>query len=692
MILKRIRVKSFKAIKEKNIEFSPGLNIIKGSDNEAGKSSLRQAILKALYQDPTTKKEEVTGLTSWGTDEPWEVELEFQDDSKSYQVIKSLKDGLCKLIDLGTSEIITSKNAITERVAKLTGCPSEVFFESTACIGQDELIRITPPSATEGEKQKAMGVITKRLQRTLTGAEGVDVPAIVSKLYKKTHHQTARGPCHKLQEINDHMKSLEQDRSSSEEKVRIVMENRRELNRIKDELQKINDNLPQMNELLEKNKKISALEKEIERDKSQYKNFTRAKQLKSDLDKQNGEIKKLECFKGAEDKIQRLKTAKSNIQGLEKQRIDLQNNMKTSQAQRPALWMLILGLILMLVGSVAGLIITGYLWVVAVGGLLLSVYWLTVSKAQIDTIKKIAGDIEKLDKSIQVNEFEMRNTLNELGFENYDVCLRSFEEYTNKLSDIEQTENMLKGIVGDKTWVEFDEENSVLDIQVSAAQKELNNYLRFKIEDPLELQNLENKVNKLQSKKEDLEKKKGGLEEFFKLTDADTDQLATVTEEIKWLEEERKFYERKRKIYDITREVLDEAHKQTLSKATDILEQELGSYISIITGERYNKVKVSETDLSIWTVSPEKKDEVEVSELSRATQDQFYICARFALVKLITEGKKPPILLDDPFVNFHPKRLGKMISLIQELAKENQILLFTCADGYDDYGNIISVD
>ncbi|MCK4384836.1 MAG: AAA family ATPase, partial [candidate division Zixibacteria bacterium] len=48
MILKRIRVKSFKAIKEKNIEFSPGLNIIKGSDNEAGKSSLRQAILKAL--------------------------------------------------------------------------------------------------------------------------------------------------------------------------------------------------------------------------------------------------------------------------------------------------------------------------------------------------------------------------------------------------------------------------------------------------------------------------------------------------------------------------------------------------------------------------------------------------------------------------------------------------------------------
>lgn len=77
--------------------------------------------------------------------------------------------------------------------------------------------------------------------------------------------------------------------------------------------------------------------------------------------------------------------------------------------------------------------------------------------------------------------------------------------------------------------------------------------------------------------------------------------------------------------------------------------------------------------------------------MSRATQDQFYISARLALVKMITEEKKPPLLLDDPFVNFHPKRLEKIISLIQELSKENQILLFTCSDAYDNYGNIISL-
>lgn len=692
MILKRITIKRFKAIIEKTIQFSPGLNIIKGSDNEAGKSSLRQAIVKVLYQDPTTKKKEVAGLTSWGMQEPWEVELEFQAHSKSYRITKSVKQESCELIDLDTSEVITGKNAMAQKVAELTGCPSDVFFESTACIGQDELIRITPESATPREKQMAKGVITKRLQGTLTGAEGVDVPAIVARLYKKTHHQAARGPYNSLQEISAQIRALELDKASSEEKVRRLMEHRRELNRVKDELQQIDESLPPKSDLLEKNRKIMDLRKEIERNKNQYRNFTRAGQLKSDLDRQHEEIEVLQCFKGTEQEIEQLKTAKGNIENLERQRTELQQRMKKSQTERPALWMLISGLIFMLIGGGAGLVVTPYLWIVAIGGLLLLVYWLVAQKTQKSKIQTIAIDIEKLDESIEGSKAKIRSILEALGFENYDVCLRSFGEYTKKLRGQKDTENMLKGLLGDKTWAEFEKENSDLDIQVRAAQKELQKYLQFEITEPLDLQNLADEVKRLQSRREELERKKSGLEEFFKLTDADTDQLATIREELKWRQEEREFYERRMKVYEITREAINEAHRLTLSKATDTLEKEVGSYVCTITGGRYDKVKVNESDLSMWTVSPEKKDEVEVDELSRATQDQFYISARFALVKLITDGKKPPLLLDDPFVNFHPKRLGKMISFIQDLAKENQILLFTCSDAYDHYGNTILID
>ena len=87
MIIKRVTVKRLQAIKqEKTIDFFPGLNIIKGSDNEVGKSSLRIAITKALFQDPTTSREDIHALTSWGTDEPWEVTLEFDTDVGSYRI------------------------------------------------------------------------------------------------------------------------------------------------------------------------------------------------------------------------------------------------------------------------------------------------------------------------------------------------------------------------------------------------------------------------------------------------------------------------------------------------------------------------------------------------------------------------------------------------------------------------------
>ena len=94
VILNSITVKRLRAIRQdKTINFSPGLNIIKGSDNEAGKTSLRVAITKALFQDPTTSQKEIHALTSWGTDEPWEVALEFDSDLKSYHISKSLKNG-----------------------------------------------------------------------------------------------------------------------------------------------------------------------------------------------------------------------------------------------------------------------------------------------------------------------------------------------------------------------------------------------------------------------------------------------------------------------------------------------------------------------------------------------------------------------------------------------------------------------
>lgn len=480
MILKKIAVKRFKAIKDKSIDFSSGLNIIKGGDNEAGKSSLRMAIVQALYQDPATARADILGLTSWGTDELWEVELELQTDFESYKLTKSLKDGSCQLVELGSSRVITSKNAIADEVARITGCPSEVFFESTACIGQEELIGIIPRMATGGEKQKAMGAITKRLQGTLTGTEGVDVATLLSKLYAKTHRKDARGPYYELQKIAGQVDNLEAEKPSLKEKVNKVMESRRELNRVKEELQQINKDLPPKKELLEKNQRILDKEKEIERDKNQFSNFNRAKGFKSKLDEQDKELTEFACFVGREGDVEQLKSTKEKVENLGREKTNLEGEKKAIQEQKRAQqWVFIAGLVAT-IGGLLGLLVTKYAGIAAIVGLLMLVYWLMKQRDFKGQIKTKSSKIGGLEAQIRSNQDEVRNILDSFGFGNYAECMTKFQEYTQNVTARKTTADMLRGIVGEKDWGTFERENEDLDIRISAARKEVDSLLLLK--------------------------------------------------------------------------------------------------------------------------------------------------------------------------------------------------------------------
>jgi len=691
VILKRITVKRLKAIRQdKTIDFSPELNIIKGSDNEAGKSSLRVAITKALFQDPTTSQKEVLGLTSWGTDEPWEVALEFDSGSESYRISKSLKDGSCELTRSGSGErSVTNKKAIAASIARITGCPTETFFESTACIGQDELIRLIPPGTTKSEEKKVFGTITQRLQATISGSEETDVKAIIDRLYDKTHRKNANGPYARIQQIADKIAGLQRGKPEQEEKIDRVMENRRELDRVKKELAKISGELPVKQQLAEKNVKILGLQEDIKRDKTQYGNFKRAKELKAKLDDMEGEIREISCFAGAEERMGQLADAEMEREDLRKQKAGLQDELRALAKRKPPFWILISGGAL-LAGGLAGAFANKHLGIVAEAGGLLLALWLILQMVWRRQDKLIRERTTQIEEADQEKGKTIKELLESFGFSDYVEYHRRLKEYVEGKEKARELRNKLSGILGDKEWREFEEENEDLDMRATANGKELQQLLPFKKE-PHELQKLQNEVSTLQGNKESLKREESAIERFFEFTDVDTDQLASIEEQLEWLEKERAFWERKQRVFDITREALEEARKQTLSKAALAMESGLGGYISAITNGKYSRVKISDVDLSIETSPPEKEGWVNVLELSKATQDQFYICARFALVKLVTEGKAPPLLLDDPFVNFHPKRLARMISLLQELAKENQILLFTASDAYDGCGNIISI-
>ena len=57
-----------------------------------------------------------------------------------------------------------------------------------------------------------------------------------------------------------------------------------------------------------------------------------------------------------------------------------------------------------------------------------------------------------------------------------------------------------------------------------------------------------------------------------------------------------------------------------------------------------------------------------VTELSQGTLDVVYLAARLGLVRLVTGDRRPPLVLDDPFVTLDDARAARALELLREVA------------------------
>ena len=101
-----------------------------------------------------------------------------------------------------------------------------------------------------------------------------------------------------------------------------------------------------------------------------------------------------------------------------------------------------------------------------------------------------------------------------------------------------------------------------------------------------------------------------------------------------------------------------------------------GAYMARLTGDRYAAVTLTR-ELEGAAARPGDVLPRSVLYLSRGTADQLYLAVRLAVCRLCLPDK-PPILLDDALAAFDDQRLTLALELLAELAREQQILLFTC--------------
>jgi uncharacterized protein YhaN len=120
-----------------------------------------------------------------------------------------------------------------------------------------------------------------------------------------------------------------------------------------------------------------------------------------------------------------------------------------------------------------------------------------------------------------------------------------------------------------------------------------------------------------------------------------------------------------------------------MKTATRYLEGHMVRDVAAVTGGRYRRIRVDDKTLDIEVLAPERGDWVPVQSLSQGTLDLIYLAARLGLVRLVTGDRRPPLVLDDPFVTLDDTRATRALALLKRVAADFQIVYLTTSDRYD---------
>jgi uncharacterized protein YhaN len=171
----------------------------------------------------------------------------------------------------------------------------------------------------------------------------------------------------------------------------------------------------------------------------------------------------------------------------------------------------------------------------------------------------------------------------------------------------------------------------------------------------------------------------------------DAEQVAGQAERLAMWREQLAALQRRTRVYDATLKAIERAEQATMKTATRYLERRMVGDLARVTGGRYRRVRVDDTNLGIEVFAPERNDWVPVSELSQGTLDVVYLAARLGLVRLVTGDRRPPLVLDDPFVTLDDERGPRALALLREIATDFQVIYLTTSDRYDELADKVVV-
>lgn len=716
MRITRLQLRNVRRHADLDLELAPGLTVVRGP-NESGKSTIQRAIELALTRRVTSGSADLDGMRSWGAhedDRPW-VRLEFEqedlDGVRGGTLEKAFRGarGTVKLELDG--ETITDPARADEVLADLTGIPSEAFFRSTASVRHHELDGLARDEAA----------LRDRLQASISGADRGTSRAR-RKLERALFELNTKGDKNpgRIKAAEANLATATAALRNGETALAQLEKDRDALAQAREDRAEAEASLAEQRSMLEKARLAERLVAERDQARERFERYTTAVDVSRQIDEleashpsSNGLPALREALAKVRASDLRVREIRAALAG--EVEVQFQVNEPTPRAWRPTAigaFAVILAAVAIGLADRVGVLprdlpelsINGFGNVFTLPGALLLAFLLVlfgVGLALMGRRQRIRAqdfrrtrdmreqEIERrlrgrslLEQELQMEEVTLTNLLAALELPDLPAVEKLVEAEEAHIGQILRLRAQLEGLVGREPTETLPElrDKAALDIeQKTSALEGLGPIAR----EPRARERLEVEVAEADRAVSLARDTEAQARARVEQNAVDAEEVAAHAERAATWGEQLAALQRRARVYDATLKALDAAERATMRTATRYLERRMVGDLERVTAGRYRRVKVDDENLALRVYAPERGDWVDVTTLSQGTLDTVYLAARIGLVRLVTGDRRPPLVLDDPFVTLDDERATRALELLRDVSADFQVIYLTTSDRYD---------
>ncbi len=660
---------TFGKLNEKVLSFSDGMNVIHGA-NEAGKSTWSAFIRAMLYGISTSEKTKIGHMADKEKYAPWSGapmygKIEFLWQGKKHILEREAnRSGIlqkAKIIEVETGKELDIPEPVGET---LLGIRREVF-ERTAFIAQSSL-------AVSADKT---GELEKRIVAlATTGEENFSQTQVIENLEKQRRKikNYKRG---EIPELEAELSAVSENLNFAHEYTRQLNLQYAEINRLEEEEAKAEQNAENIR-IIEAKKTLSYIEA-CEREREEC-----ALSLE--------ELKKEKCLTEAqsaqiEEKLKQYEEKELNYTNCTAKLHTEQEKLETLSkiSVNKALPFILASSLAVIFGVVAALFLKWFAVLPIAAIVFLISYFISkaayLKKKGVKSFAEIAEKNEEysiqkqritlltdektaVEKEKASAEERLKTVLSMVNIRDPQDAREKINQAREILKLIAETELTLSGLSAkaeaSKNGRDIDQLKELAAKNVLSAEKD---------------QPILRETDDIRAERN----KRGELLAALKEKIAVIGEPGALENKITELSEKLLQKEKEYTALTLAIDTLTDIQTELQRRFAPSVEAKAGEIFKTLTGDHFSVVQIRDADMNLSVSESKASPPRTILELSGGTLDELYLAVRLALCeKLLADDV--PIVLDDAFVNFDDERMERALNLLKEMARDRQVLVFTC--------------